>query len=75
MIKIDIAIDRNIDYEIRRQKAIEQELGSQFIRTDPDKEDCNTFKAINEIFRHFNQLTKQSTKETVTDKISVRLLR
>ena len=75
MIKIEVAIDRNIDYEIRRQKAIEQELGSQFIRTDSDKEDFDTFKAINEIFRHFNQLTKQSTKETVTDKISVRLLR
>ena len=31
--------DRNIDYEIKRQKAIEQELGCKFIRTDPDKED------------------------------------
>ena len=32
--------DRIIDYEIiRRQKAVEQELGCKFIRIDPDKED------------------------------------
>ena len=31
--------DRNIDYEIKRQKAIEQELDGKFIRIDPDKED------------------------------------
>ena len=28
--------DRNIYYEIKGQKAIEQELSSRFIRTDPD---------------------------------------
>ena len=31
--------DKNIDYKIKRQKAIEQELGCKFIRIDPDKED------------------------------------
>ena len=41
--KIAIQVDenehsnRNIDYEIKRQKAIEQELGCDFIRTDPEK--------------------------------------
>ena len=29
--------DRNIDYKINRQKAIEQELGCKFIRIDADK--------------------------------------
>ena len=29
------ASDRNIDYEIKRQKVIERELGCEFIRTDP----------------------------------------
>ena len=29
--------DRNIDYEIKRQKSIEQELCCKFIRTDTDK--------------------------------------
>ena len=61
--------DRNIDYEIKRQKAIEQELGYKFIRTDPDKKDFDIFRAINEIFRHI----KQSTKKTLINKISTRL--
>ena len=30
--------NRNIDYEIRRQKAIEQELGCRFITTNSVKE-------------------------------------
>ena len=29
--------DRNIDYEIKRQKAIEQELSCKYIRIDPEK--------------------------------------
>ena len=33
--------DRNIDYEIKSQKSIEQELDCKFIWIDPDKEDCN----------------------------------
>ena len=43
--------DRNIDWEIKRQKAIEQELGCNVIIIDPDKEDFDIFRAINEIFR------------------------
>ena len=31
--------DRNTDYEIKRRKAIEQELGCKCIRIDPEKED------------------------------------
>ena len=53
--------DRNIDYELKRQKAIEQELGCKYIRIDPRKEDFEIFRAINEIFRHI----KQSTKKTL----------
>ena len=62
--------NKNIGYE--------QERGCKFIRIDLDKGDFNIFKAINEIFRHIqqssNQLAKQSTKTTLTDKISIRLL-
>ena len=54
--------DRNIGYEIKRQKAIEQELGSKFVRIDPDKEDFNIFKAVNEIFRHIKQLNNRLKK-------------
>ena len=43
---------RNTDYEIKRQKAVEQEPGCTFIRIDPDKEDFDIFKTVNEIFRH-----------------------
>ena len=43
--------NRNIDDKIKRQKAIEK-LGFIFIRIDPDKEDFDIFRAINEIFRH-----------------------
>ena len=55
--KLAIEIDenghsnRNIDYEIKRQKATEQELSCEFIITDPDKEDFGISKGINETFR------------------------
>ena len=55
--------DRNIDYEIKRHKGIEQELGCKFIRIDPDKEDFDIFRAINEIFRHIKQSTKKINKQ------------
>ena len=49
--------DRNIDYEIQRQKAIEKELGCVFIRINPDEENFNIFKAINEIYRYIKKST------------------
>ena len=64
--KLAIEIDenehncRNIDYKIKRQKAIEQEFGCKFIKIDPDKEDFDIFSAINEIFRHIKQWTKKN---------------
>ena len=39
--------DRSIDYEIKRQKAIEQELVCKFIRIDREKKDFDILKAIN----------------------------
>ena len=39
--------DRNTDYEIQRQKAIEKELGCVFIIINLDEENFNIFKAIN----------------------------
>ena len=62
--------DRNIDYEIQRQKAIEKELGCVLIRINPDEENFDVFKAINEIYRHI----KKSTKKSLIDKILKRLL-
>ena len=57
--------EKNIDFEIKRQKAIEQELACKFIRIDPGKKDFDIFETINKIFRHI----KQSTKKAVTKKI------
>ena len=39
--------DRNIAYEIKRKKTIEQELGCKLISTYPDKEDIDIFRTIN----------------------------
>ena len=71
-IEIDdnVPTNRNNDYEIKIQKVIEHELGCKFIRIDPDKEDFDIFRTINEIFRHI----KQSTKESLKNKYSTRLL-
>ena len=66
--------DRNIDYELQRQQALERELSSVFIRINPDAIDFNIFKVINKIRRHINQLTKQQTKESIIDNLSKRLL-
>ena len=63
--------DRNIKYEIKRQKAVEEELSCKFIRIGTNKEDFDTSRAINEIFRHIKQLTKK----TLINNISMRLLR
>ena len=38
--------DRSIDYEIKTQKAIEQELSQDFIRIDPDKIAFHIFNPI-----------------------------
>ena len=71
--------DRNIDHEIQRPKALEKEPGCKFIRIDPDKEDFNIFKAINEIHRHIKKstkkLTEKSTKESLKDELSNKLLK
>ena len=54
--------DRNIDHEIKRQKALQKELGCGFIRINPDEKDFNIFKAKNEIFRHIKESIKKQLK-------------
>ena len=70
--------DRNIDYEIQRQRKLERELDCVFIRINPDAIDFNIFKEIDKIHRHINQLTKkqtkQKTKESLVDNLSKTLL-
>ena len=65
--------DRNIDYEIQRQRALERELDCVFIRINPDAADFSIFREINKIHRHINKLTKQQTKESIIDNLLQRL--
>ena len=58
--------DRNIDYEIQRQKALERELNCVFIRINPDEKDFTIFKEVNKIHRDI--------KKSLIDKIWKRLL-
>ena len=62
--------DRNIDYEIQRQKALERELNCVFIRINPDEKDFNIFKEVNKIHRRI----QKSTKKSLIDDLSKRLL-
>ena len=67
--------DRNINDEIQREKALEKELGCEFIRMNPDKENFNISKAINEINRHIKKSTKKINKKSLVDELSSRFLR
>ena len=44
-------VDRNLNNEIERQKALEKELNFVFIRINPHKKDLNIFTEINKIHR------------------------
>ena len=50
--------NKNINYEIKRQKEIEKELDCNFIRVNCDKEGFDIVRTINELFRHIKQLTE-----------------
>ena len=56
--------DRDIDYEIERQKAIENELGCEFIRTNAAKENLNIFLEIGKIKNYITKSTKKLTEES-----------
>ena len=56
--------DRNVNNEIKRQRALEREINSVFIRINPDEPDFNIFREINKIHRYINQLNKLKIKKT-----------
>ena len=78
MYKLAIEFDeqghnsRDIDYEIERQKAIEKELGCEFIRINPTKKNFDTFTEIGKIQSYIvkstKKLTEESTKKPLIDK-------
>ena len=71
--------DRDIDYEIEKQKAIENKLGCEFIRTNPAKENVNIFVEIDKIQNYITkstkELTEESTKKSLIYELSKKLLR
>ena len=67
--------DRNSDFEIKRQKALEKEHLCGFIRINPDEKDFNISKAKDEIFRHIKESIKKSTKKSLIDELLNKLLR
>ena len=66
--------DRDIDYEIERQKAIEKELSCKFIRINPAKENFNIFVEIDKIHNFIVDSTKKSTKKSLKNELSNKLL-
>ena len=56
--------DRDIDYEIEKQKAIENKLGCEFIRINPAKENVNIFVEIDKIQNYITKSTKELTEES-----------
>ena len=67
--------DRNINDEIQRQEALEKELGCKFIRINPDEENFNISKAINEINRYIKKSTKEINKKSLIDDLLSRVLK
>ena len=83
--KLAIEIDelghstRDIGCEIERQKALEKKLNCELIRINPAKEKIDVFVEIdrtqNYIIKSIKRMTKKSTKKSVVDEISNKLLR
>ena len=61
-----------------RKEAIRKKHGYKFIRINPDEKDYDEYAKCNEVNSHTNEsnkkLTEESTKKSLTDKISRRLL-
>ena len=70
--------DRDIDYEIQRKKALEKELDCEFTRINPAKENFDIFVEIgriqNFVVEANKKLTEESTKKSLIDEISNKLL-
>ena len=77
--------DRDIDYEMKRQKAIENKLDCKFIIINPAKENFNSFVEIGKIYfilllmrfivKSTKKLTEESTKEALITQLLNKLLR
>ena len=62
-------VDRNLNNEIERQKALEKELNFVFIRINPDEKDFNIFKEVNKMYRHITQSKEENKTKEQENKI------
>ena len=71
--------DREIDQEIQKQKALEEEFNCKFIRINPGKENLDIFVEIgkiqNFIIKVNRKLTEKLAKKSIIDEISNKILR
>ena len=70
--------NRDIDYEIERQKATKKELSCKFIRINPAKQNFSIFVEIGKIQNYITKstknLTEKLTKKSLIDELSIKLL-
>ena len=59
--------DRDFEYEIERQKALEKELDCKFIRVNPARESFNIFNEISRIHHHIIKSEKKIEKENISN--------
>ena len=67
-------VDRNFEDEESRQLIIEEKLGCKIITTNPDAADFSIYRLKNQVRMHIEQSTIKSTKTSLTDHFSKRLL-
>ena len=77
--KLGIEIDeqghnRDINYDIERQKAIERDLGCKFIMIDPSKKDFDVNIELGRIQKYIVKSTKKLSEKSLIDDLSKRLL-
>ena len=53
---------------------IEEKLGCKIIRTNPDAPEFKIYRLINQVRKHTEQSTIKSTKKSLIDNLSKRLL-
>ena len=61
--------NRDLEYEIERQKSLEKELDCKFIRINPAKENFNIFNEISKIHYHIIESEKKLLLENISSEL------
>ena len=68
-------LDRNEDKNRKREKEIKEELDCEFIRINPSKKCLNINIEFDKIHNQIIESTKESTKKSLIDELSNKLLK